>query len=94
MDGNDAGDAGVKYLSPPHAQIWFLKRSRKTWKGRCRELRARYKQATNQAADASKSRKMWRERARAAVQRAKALAAQNETLKHELQALKKSRGRV
>jgi hypothetical protein len=94
MDGNDAGVVELKYLSPPHAQIWFLKRSRKTWKRRWRDLRTKYKQATNRAADVSKSREMWRGRAKAAVQRAKELAAENDALKQELQALKKSGARV
>jgi hypothetical protein len=89
MDGEIEHNGIVKYLSPRHAQVWFLRRSRDTWKGRHRRLKVDHKRLANQVTAVSASREMWRDRTKSANKRVAELAAENWALKQELQALKK-----
>jgi hypothetical protein len=85
MDGEH-----VQYRSPRNMQVLFLKRSRVGWKRRAAALKVDQKRLKNKVADTAKSRALWRERAKAAQKLADAFAAENESLKQQLQALKKS----
>lgn len=81
---------GVKiYRSPRHAQVWFLKRSRDTWKNNCMLARQNQKRLENRVRDTTKAREKWAELARARAAQVKALEAENAALKQELEVLKK-----
>lgn len=81
---------GVKvYKSPRHAQVWFLKRSRDTWKNNCMLAKQNQKRLENRVRDTAKAREKWAEQARAQTARVKELEAENAALKQELEVLKK-----
>jgi uncharacterized protein YlxW (UPF0749 family) len=48
------------YKSPPHALIWFFRKSRDLWKSKYQQLKASVKQLQNRVADLTKSRELWR----------------------------------
>jgi chromosome segregation ATPase len=48
------------YKSPPHALIWFFRKSRDLWKSKYQELKASVKQLKNRIADLTKSREQWK----------------------------------
>jgi cell division protein FtsB len=89
MDGNSVIGKRRIYKSPRHAQVWFLERSRKTWKDKYVLSKQNEKRLENGVRDVTKSRQKWADQARALQARLKQLAAENEALKQELEVLKK-----
>jgi SMC interacting uncharacterized protein involved in chromosome segregation len=87
MDVSKQETGLVAYKSPRHAQVWFLSRSRRTWKRKYRELKTEAKRLRNRVADTSKSREKWRQEAEQLRERVRELEAQNE----QLQALARSK---
>jgi uncharacterized protein YlxW (UPF0749 family) len=49
-----------EYKSPPHALIWFFRKSRDLWKSKYQELQASIKRLKNRVADVTKSREQWK----------------------------------
>lgn len=95
MDGESvAGKAQMHkvYKSPPHAQRWFLRRSRETWKNNCMLAKQDQKRLENNVRDLTKSRVKWAGQARAQAARLKELEAENAALQQELDLLKKDSG--
>lgn len=89
MDGNSASAERRIYRSPRHVQVWFLERSRKTWKDKYLLLKQNEKRLQNGVRDVTKSREKWAQQARALQAQLKQLAAENADLKQELEVLKK-----
>ena len=81
----------VEYRSPRHAQVWFLRRSRDLWKRKYLELKKEQRRLDGRDRDVTKSRDTWAERARQETARARELEQEIETLKRQLEDLKKSR---
>lgn len=77
MDAATGGSVSVKYKSPRHAQVWFLERSRRTWKRKYAALKVEQKRWQNRAADRCRARDEWRRRAETAEQRVRELEADN-----------------
>jgi chromosome segregation ATPase len=71
------------YKSPKHAQVWFLFRSRRTWKQKYMKLKAEIKRMRNNVADARRSREKARLEAEAQRQRADALEAEVKRLREQ-----------
>jgi hypothetical protein len=85
--------ADVAYRTPKRVQIWFLKRSRKLWKHKHKELKVDQKRLQNRVSDVTKSREMWQTVAENARQRVRELEAENALLRKQLEAEKKSADR-
>lgn len=79
----------VAFRSPPHAQVWFLLRSRNNWKQKCLNLKKEQRRLENRDRDVTKSRDKWAEKARQEKTRARELEKENASLKRELDDLKK-----
>ena len=79
------------YKSPKHAQVWFLSRSRRVWKQRCKDQKVELKRMRNRVADVSKSREKWRQEAEELQRRLRESEAENGQLRKA--ALKKTRNR-
>ncbi len=91
MDGDEQDRGTAAYKSPRHAQVWFLARSRRTWKKKYMELKVQQKRLLNRVRDVTKSREKWQGEARADSARVQELEAENAALKKELEVLKKRR---
>lgn len=81
------------YKSPRWVQVWFLSRSRRTWKRRHRELKMAEKRLKNEVADVRRSRDKWRREAEEQRERGRELEVENAALRARLEAgaaLKKS----
>lgn len=89
MDAVGEKPVSVKYKSPPHAQVWFLERSRRTWKAKYVALKAEQKRFQNRAADSCRARDAWRVRAETAEQRVRDLEADNAALQEQVAASQK-----
>ena len=92
MDGEpQTGKARIckTYKSPRHAQVWFLERSRRTWKNKYMLSKKFQKRLENGVRDVTKSREKWADKARAQAARLKELEAENAALQQELEVLKK-----
>jgi chromosome segregation ATPase len=89
MDVSKQETGTVAYKSPRHAQVWFLSRSRRTWKNKYRELKVETKRLRNRVADTAKSREQWRREAEELRLRVRELEAENGRLRESAQ-LKKS----
>jgi hypothetical protein len=77
MDATSVESVAVQYKSPRHAQVWFLERSRRTWKRKYAALKVEQKRWKNRAADSRRARDEWRLRAETAEQRVRELEAAN-----------------
>ena len=60
MDANSQDGTKKEYTTPRWVQVWFLKRSRDTWKQKYKQLKADAKRLKNRANDATRSREGWR----------------------------------
>jgi hypothetical protein len=89
MDGSSTVRKLRVYKSPRHVQVWFLERSRKTWKDKYMLSKQSEKRLQNGVRDVTKSRQKWADQARALQTQLKQLAAENEALKQKLEVLKK-----
>jgi septal ring factor EnvC (AmiA/AmiB activator) len=69
------------YKSPPHALIWFFRKSRDQWKRKHQELQRTLKQRKNRVADVTKSREQWKLKAEQANDQLTALKAENDSLR-------------
>ena len=69
-----------EYKSPPHALIWFFRKSRDLWKSKCQELQASIKRLKNRVADVTKSREQWKLKAEQANNQLTVLEAENASL--------------
>jgi hypothetical protein len=81
-------DGKKEYTTPRWVQVWFLRRSRDTWKRRSKQLRVEAKRLQNRVNDVTRSREKWREEAEQAKEQVKELEAQNARLQEQA-ALKK-----
>jgi septal ring factor EnvC (AmiA/AmiB activator) len=72
------------YKSPPHALIWFFRKSRDLWKRKSKELQGRLKQLKNRVADLTKSREQWKLKAEQANDQLAALQAENDSLRAQV----------
>ena len=89
MDATSGESVAVKYKSPRHAQVWFLERSRRTWKRKYAALKVEQKRWQNRAADSRRARDEWRLRAVTAEQRVRELEAANAALRQQVAASQK-----
>jgi predicted nuclease with TOPRIM domain len=81
MEVSQQKTGSVAYKSPRHAQVWFLLRSRRTWKGKYKELKIEAKRLRNRVADTCKSREKWRREAEEMRERVRELEAENAQLR-------------
>ena len=81
-------DVKKEYVTPRWVQVWFLRRSRDTWKRKSKQLRVDAKRLMNRVHDVTRSREKWRQQAEQADQRLRELEAQNAVLQEQA-ALKK-----
>jgi len=93
MEGDCSTKATVGYKSPKHAQIWFLGRSRRTWKNKYKLAKTEQKRLRNGLADVTKSRDAWRAKQETADARLKQLEAESAALAKQVDELKKPRGK-
>jgi len=91
MDGEHHEGGTTAYKSPRHAQVWFLAKSRRTWKRKYRQLKQEQKRLLNRVNDVTKSRAKWHGQAQADAARVLELEAENAALRKELEDLKKRR---
>jgi hypothetical protein len=91
MDGECQEVRTAAYQSPKRAQVWFLQRSRRTWKRKYVQLKTEQKRLLNRVHDVTKSRAKWHDQAQSEAARALELAAENAALRQELEDLKKRR---
>jgi SMC interacting uncharacterized protein involved in chromosome segregation len=89
MDLDELQDGEREFKSPKHAVIWSLKRSRKTLRNKCRRLKDDTKRLSNNVRDVTKSREIWRRRAKAEAEHTKELEAKVAALQKEVTNLKK-----
>lgn len=89
MDATCVESVSVKYKSPRHAQVWFLERSRRTWKKKYAALKVEQKRWQNCTADSRRARDEWRLRAETAEQRVRELEADQAALQPQVAASKK-----
>jgi hypothetical protein len=75
------------YKSPPHALIWFFRKSRDLWKNKTKELRGVLKQFENRVADLTKSREQWKLKAEQANDQLTALEAETASLRTQVATL-------
>ena len=80
MDVSQQETGTVAYKSPRHAQVWFLSRSRRTWKRKYQKLKIAAKRLQNRVADTAKSREKWRQEAEQLRERVRELETQNAQL--------------
>jgi len=69
------------YKSPPHALIWFFRKSRDLWKCKYQVLQRTLKQLKNRVADLTKSREQWKLKAEQANNQLTVLEAENDRLR-------------
>ena len=69
-----------EYKSPPHALIWFFRKSRDLWKSKYQELQASIKRLKNRVADVTKSREQWKLKAEQTNNQLTVLEAENASL--------------
>lgn len=91
MDAVGVKSSSRKYQSPRHAQVWFLERSRGTWKNKYAALKVEHKRLQNRVQDSTKAREAWRTRAEAAEQRVRELEVDDAALRQQVAALKKKK---
>jgi hypothetical protein len=75
------------YKSPPHALIWFFRKSRDHWKCKYQELQRTLKQHKNCVADLTKSREQWKLKAGQAKDQVTVLEAENNSLRAQVESL-------
>lgn len=80
------------FKSPRSAQVWFLHRSRQTWKTRCKQQKVELKRMRNNVADARRSRDKSHAEAEELRQRVQILEAQNAGLQEQMGRGEKRRG--
>lgn len=85
----DTGHKRGEYSTPRWVQVWFLKRSRDSWKRKALARKGELKRWKNCAADVSKSRDRWRAEAERLRQQAKELEKDKVPLSHQSAAKKK-----
>jgi len=73
-----------EYKSPPHALIWFFRKSRDLWKSKYQKLQASIKQLKNRVADLTKSREQWQLKAEQANDQLTVLKAENDSLRAQV----------
>lgn len=61
MDAMSQDGSKKQYTTPHRVQVWFLGRSRATWKHKYMDLKAKAKQLQNRVNDVTRSRESWRE---------------------------------
>ena len=66
--------------SPPHALIWFFRKSRDLWKSKYQEFQASIKRLKNRVADVTKSREQWKLKAEQTNNQLTVLEAENASL--------------
>ena len=79
------------YKSPPHALIWFFRKSRDLWKSKYQELKASVKQLKNRIADVTKSREQWKLKAEQANDQLSVLEAEIASLRARSQRWRKKK---
>lgn len=78
-----------QYTTPRWVQVWFLGRSRDTWRRKHHELKIEAKRLQHQVSDVNKSREKWREEAIQLRRRVRELETANASLRQHGPALKK-----
>ena len=81
-----------EYKSPPHALIWFFRKSRDLWKSKYQELQASIKRLKNRVADVTKSRDQWKLKAEQSNNQLTVLEAENASLRAQIATLAKKKG--
>ena len=76
-----------EYKSPPHALIWFFRKSRDLWKSKYQELQASIKRLKNRVADVTKSREQWKLKAEQTNNQLTVLEAENASLRAQIATL-------
>ena len=76
-----------EYKSPPHALIWFFRKSRDLWKSKYQELQASIKRLKNRVADVTKSREQWKLKAEQTNNQLTVLEAENASLHAQIATL-------
>ena len=69
-----------QYKSPPHALIWFFRKSRDLWKGKYQALHGTLKSFRNRVTELTKSRDQWKLKAEQANAQLAALKVDHERL--------------
>ena len=80
-----------EYKSPPHALIWFFRKSRDLWKSKYQELQASIKRLKNRVADVTKSREQWKLKAEQTNNQLTVLEAENVSLRARSQRWQKKK---
>ena len=80
-----------EYKSPPHALIWFFRKSRDLWKSKYQELQASIKRLKNRVADVTKSREQWKLKAEQTNNQLTVLEAENASLRARSQRWQKKK---
>lgn len=75
----------AKYRSPWWTQVWFLEKSRRKWKEKYQQLKAKVKEWQYRVRDLTKSREKWRVEAEQHRQRLAELEAANAALRAALE---------
>ena len=83
-----------EYKSPPHALIWFFRKSRDLWKSKYQELQASIKRLKNRVADVTKSREQWKLKAEQTNNQLTVLEAENASLRTQIATLAEKKTRV
>lgn len=78
-----------EYTTPRWVQVWFLGRSRDTWRRKHHELKIEAKRLQHQVSDVNKSREKWREEASQLRRRVRELETENAALRRQGTDLKK-----
>jgi hypothetical protein len=60
-EGWGGGKSSIPFKSPRSAQVWFLLRSRRTWKGKYMALKTQAKRLKNRVRDVAASRDRWKQ---------------------------------
>lgn len=82
-----------EYKSPPHALIWFFRKSRDLWKSKYQELQASIKRLKNRVADVTKSREQWKLKAEQTNNQLTVLEAENASLRAQIATLAEKKKR-
>src|SRR5271157_4581388 len=80
-----------EYKSPPHALIWFFRKSRDLWKSKYQELQASIKRLKNRVADVTKSREQGNLKAKQTNTQLPVLKAENARLRPKTETLEKKK---
>jgi len=75
--GSGGGKSSISFKSPRSAQVWFLLRSRTTWKGKYMDLKTQAKRLRNRVRDVAASRDRWKQQVDELQRRVAELELQN-----------------